>query len=93
MIMPKKKKSYDDDDGRVIADMSGVTKQNLFGFQPRYMDEKEPDIPKPERNEGDYIQTDERFAFLGGAMKASLLIGAVYIAVFGVVIWLLTLIL
>ena len=94
--MARKKKVYDDDDGRTIVDMSGVTRPNLLGIQPRYMDEPAPkrEEAKPERPwEDDSIQRGERSALVGGAMKASLLIGGVYIGGFGLFIWLLTLIL
>lgn len=97
--MAKKKKTYDDDDGRVVADMSGVTRPNPFGIQPRYMDESKPNIPdEPQKNddrpwEDNSMQPNEQLAFLGGAMKASVLIGGVYIGAFGLFIWLLTLVL
>jgi len=48
----KKKRIYDDDDGRTIADMSGVRRRNLF-MPNRYDDEVSEPIEPFRREEGD----------------------------------------
>lgn len=97
--MARRKKIYDDDDGRTIVDMSAVEKPNLLSFNPAYMDRKEP---KPEKDETpkqdrpweakkDDMPKGARRAFVWGALKASLLIYAAFGCGLGLVIWLITL--
>ena len=76
----KKQKTYDDDDGRTIADMSGVGRSGTF----RKPDDEE--APKE-----DYT-SDQRKAAVGGALSAALLIAGAFIGAGAIVIALLTLI-
>lgn len=91
------RKVYDDDDGRTVFDMSSVEKPNLFGFNPRYMDEE------PTRSDDDAAANDRpwednempkemRRAYVWGALKASLLIASAFVGAIGIAIYLLTLI-
>ena len=90
------KKVYDDDDGRTIADMSGLDFPGAFSFRG-----VRPKKPEPE-GKGDQPETDDRpweaqmgqlskcelrMAILG-ALKAAMLIALAYIAGLGLLIWL-----
>ena len=98
--MARRKKVYDDDDGRTIADMSGITPQRLF--LPKLPDGKGREGPKEPTEgspEGDrpweadqYAPSkEERRWYMLGALKAALLIAAAFIAAFGLLIVLLIL--
>lgn len=105
------------DDGRTVADMSGVEKRPLysmwFGLRDRpvkrrgrsgspHSNGSRGDVPSeyreslgdaaPEYREAPRLDLspEERRAAILGAMKASLLIGLIYLAVFGAFIYLLT---
>ncbi len=91
------KQPYDDDDGRVIADMSGVEKRSAldtwFGLdgQRRQKTSAPPSSSSPAphgRNNID-LSGEERRAALFGVLKASLLIGLVYLGAFALLILLL----
>lgn len=86
----KKTKTYDDDDGRTIADMSGVQRSSLF--LPRSL-KKHGTFAKPEEETDDpqYTQEQRRSA-VGGALTAALLIAGVFIAAGAILIALLTLV-
>ena len=85
--MRKKERIYEDDDGRTIADMSGIEPQPLL--VPRIhrrrdrADFREPDAPeandRPWDTSGE-LSREERNAAIGGALKAGLLIGGVFLA-------------
>lgn len=85
--MRKKDRFYENDDGRTIADMSGVEPQPMF--LPRIpkrrgrADLREPDAPaandRPWDTSGE-LSREERNAAIGGALKAGLLIGAVFLS-------------
>lgn len=82
------RKQYDDDDGRTIADMSGVSAPSLFGHLPKRKaapEQELPDVPSMESE----ISKEERRWYILGAMKAALLIGFAFIAGLGLVILLL----
>ncbi len=95
--MARRKKTYDDDDGRTIFDMSAVEKPNLMSFSPGYMDRKEPQREEPQKPDRPWeAQADEmpkelRRAYIWGALKASLLIGACFGCGLGLTIFLITL--
>ena len=90
------KKVYDDDDGRTIADMSGLDFPGAFSFRG-----VRPKKPEPE-GKGDQPETDgrpweaqmgqisksERRMAILGALKAAMLIALAYIAGLGLLIWL-----
>ena len=85
--MRKKERIYEDDDGRTIADMSGIEPQPML--VPRIhrrrdrADFREPDAPeandRPWDTSGE-LSREERNAAIGGALKAGLLIGGVFLA-------------
>ena len=84
-----------EDDGRTIADMSGVERPNLFLFRPlKRGGREEPDIRSDGSGKADrpWEKTEmsrlETFRYVLGAVGAGLLIGGIFIAVFGLVIWL-----
>lgn len=88
----KKQKTYDDDDGRTIADMSGVGRSGMFTFRSF---KKNSTFRKPddddETPQEDYTR-DQRKAAVGGALSAALLIALAFIGAGAIVIALLTLI-
>ena len=73
-----KKKTYDDDDGRTVADMSDVDPMPML--LPRFRKGKqEPSSEQP-------MSKEDRRAVLFGALGATLLIGAVFVAAAAIVI-------
>ncbi|MBQ7160715.1 MAG: hypothetical protein IJR90_03310 [Clostridia bacterium] len=85
----------EEDDGRVIADMSGVepAAPSLFGFRSlmRSSRKNDPDDPELEarRRQAAEMSGKDTFRYILGAVGAGLLIAGVFIAVFGLFIWLL----
>lgn len=92
----------EDDDGRQIADMSGIGHPNLF--VPRFGQNGDSDAARhgapPEPGQGpapdrpweqgaDGLSPKERRMYILGAMKASMLVGLVYVGGLGAVILLL----
>jgi hypothetical protein len=80
-------KKYDDDDGRSLADMSGVEGPSLFLPRRR----KKPTEPQPEAsNDRPWEETgltrQQRRWYVLGALKASLLIALAFIVGLGAVI-------
>ena len=78
--MSARKQEKFEDDGRTIADMSGVSRRNLFGFDPnslRSAAEVEKARPhEPVRAaEDDGLSRKERLWAILGALKAILLVG------------------
>ena len=99
--MSLKKTSFEDD-GRTIADMSGVSKPHLFGARPSFLSKKEASggwSPGEEKlnklseerrqTENTELSPEERRIYLFGALKASLLIAFAYIGGLGLLVWLL----
>ncbi|MBE6990575.1 MAG: hypothetical protein E7426_07520 [Ruminococcaceae bacterium] len=86
-------KRYDDDDGRTVADMSGVSRPNLLGFrrmdeapaQPAAAPQEEPEEDRPWDTSGRFTR-EERRAYIFGALGASLLIGLAFAVGIAVVI-------
>lgn len=78
-----KKRTYQDDDGRTIADMSGIEPSPmLFPRLPRK--EKRFQAPqsagdRPWEGQEQFTQ-EQRRAAMGGALKAAMLIAGVFIA-------------
>jgi hypothetical protein len=90
------KKQYDDDDGRVIADMSDVGRQPLLipRFDHLHKSERrdmgrEEETEKRLEHEVQYT-SEERRAMIGGTLAAALLIGGVFIVCIGLLIFLMT---
>ena len=88
--MARGRKTYDDDDGRTIVDMSGVERPSMFGHLPK-SDRKNPVFSAPEDKpelpwEDNSLNRSERRAAVGGALSAALLIGLAYIVGLGLLI-------
>ncbi|MGM9521401.1 MAG: hypothetical protein ACI3VB_02865 [Oscillospiraceae bacterium] len=84
--MARKKKIYDDDDGRTIADMSQVSGQNLWLPRSSRSDKRdEPDSTADTSGEAPYSRK-ERNMFILGALKAALLIALAFIGGLALVI-------
>ena len=65
----KKDDFYEEDDGRTIADMSGIERQPTFL----------PHFHRPWESAAGELTREERNAAIRGALKAGLLIAGVYI--------------
>ncbi len=84
------KKEKFEDDGRTVADMSGIERQPLI--LPRLpkkknaQDQNENETPWEENG----MNRGERRAFISGAMTAALLVGLVFAVAIGAVIFLIT---
>ena len=86
------RKTYDDD-GRTIADMSGVERSPMLipsADSVRKLKEgrNEPEIPdRAEQQRGpEYLDKEGRRAMIGGALSAMLLVGGILFAAFAAVI-------
>ena len=81
----KKDDFYEEDDGRTIADMSGIERQPTFlpHFHRKRSDFSAPDAPRandrPWESAAGELTREERNAAIHGALKAGLLIAGVYI--------------
>ncbi len=82
-----KQKKYDDDDGRTIADMSGVERRNVFLPRiPGLREKPESDADVPE------VPREERKWYILGALKAALVIAGAFILGLGICILIMCLI-
>ena len=94
--MSRKKRVYEDDDGRTVADMSGVERPNLLSFRmpPEWKAKKEPAASENSGDERPWESTEltpaERRAVVWGAIRAAALIALTFIVAFGAVIFLMT---
>lgn len=84
--MRRNERIYEDDDGRTVADMSGIEPQPML--IPRIYkrrdraDFREPDAPDANDRLWDTsgeLSREERNAAIGGALKAGLLIGLTFL--------------
>ena len=81
----KKDDFYEEDDGRTIADMSGIERQPTFlpHFHRKRSDFSAPDAlranDRPWESAAGELTREERNAAIRGALKAGLLIAGVYI--------------
>ena len=82
----KKTDLPEEDDGRTIADMSGVEHRSLFGFSPfrrdKYSGLKNEDSPQSADDrpwEDKTLDRSETGHFILGAVGAGLLVGLVFI--------------
>ena len=87
------KRQYDDDDGHVIADMSGVGRKPLFIPDAESIEKVRDGRPEPAApqshsyNSGpEYLDKEGRRAMIGGALSAMLLVGGIIAAAFAVII-------
>ena len=94
-MMDRRKKVHDDDDGRTIADMSGVNRQPLFvprGLRDasRKPQRQEPEDPqreeRPWEKQEELLSREERRWYILGALKAALLIALAFIVGLGLAI-------
>ena len=89
--MPENRQ-YEDDDGRVIADMSEVRRRNIL-IPTRIRHEERLQAPQEARKrnpwESDDVTPEQTRWAMFGALKAGLLIFLVYAVVFGLFILLL----
>ena len=76
------KKIYDDDDGRTIADMSGLEGRSITSAFKETRRKKQEEKLNPEIRE----DKKTRRAYTFGAVGAGLLIGGIYLIVFAIVI-------
>ena len=88
--MARRRKIYDDDDGRTIVDMSGVERPSMFGHMPQ-SGKKNPVFSAPEEKperpwEQSGYSRSERRAAVRGALTAGLLIALAYILGLGILI-------
>lgn len=88
------KKDYFEDDGRPVADMSGIDRPSLFGLKREHGKDKHSENENAENGdkpwEQGYSKSERRAAALG-ALGAALLIAAVFAVGLGLVILLLVL--
>ena len=85
--MRRNERISEDDDGRTVADMSGIEPQPMLIPRIRKRadraDFREPDAPeandRPWDTSGE-LSREERNAAIGGALKAGLLIGLTFLA-------------
>ena len=94
--MARNQRQYDDDDGRVVADMSDVGRQPLIvpRFDHFHKSERRDMGQEPEAEQHPEYQVqysaEERRALIGGTVTAALLVGGVFIVAIGLLIFLIT---
>ena len=87
------KKRYEDDEERVIADMSGIERQPILfpsAESIRRVREDRADFAEPAAKSHstgpEYLDKEGRRAMIGGAVSAMLLVGGLLAAAFAAVI-------
>ena len=87
------KRPYEEDDGRVIADMSGIEKQPLFfpsADSIKRVKENRSDFAEPPvksvSSGPENIDNEGRRAMIAGALSAMLLVGGLLAAAFAAII-------
>lgn len=92
------RKEYDEsDDGRVVADMTGVERRRVMMPKRLTGTRGELQNPVPEKESPSYyyeeeVSSEQRRWYILGTLKAALMIGAVYAVGFGLAILILLLI-
>ena len=90
-----RKKEWDDDDGRTIASMSDVGRQNLFIPRKPIREERRQNVPEAEHEQSkkdrpweqsEQFTRQERKWYALGALKAALLIAMAFIVGLGLAI-------
>ena len=84
--MAREKKQYPDDDGRTIADMSGIERQPLMLPRLRKRDRQDPVQTEGTQQPEEQLSKEERRSYMFGALGAALLIAAVFVVVFAIAI-------
>ena len=83
-----REKQYNDDDGRTVADMSGVERPSMFRIRSLKKHgtfaENEAESNKPQ------LSSEQRKSYLGGALSAALVVALVFIVAGAILIALLT---
>lgn len=92
-----KKRIYDDDDGRPIADMSGISRRNIIGINiPANSDIPKQNIAESNNKKPEWVSTavnnKERRSYIMGALGAGLLIALAFIVGIGLAILIIILI-
>lgn len=86
------KKDTFEDDGRVIADMSGIERPPMLipRFKKRSSEDAKPAEPmgRDDTKPAEPMGRDDRKAFIKGAVAAGLLVAGVFALAFAAVIWL-----
>ncbi len=94
----RRARPFEEDDGRTIADMSGISRQPLlFPRMPGRPGRPEQDVgagpppaqppaPAPRPWEQDGLTKQEQLLYMLGAVKAALLVGGVFAAGLGLVV-------
>lgn len=93
--MARKRKEYEDDDGRTIADMSGVSRPSLLGQLPYRTRIRKPTdgaYPPEHTLQEDDMSHKARMWYMLGALKAALLIALAFIVGLGLLVLILLLI-
>ena len=92
-------KPYDDDDGRVVADMSEVNRTPMLFPDFSHMQKRrdigeaaEPDAAPARPQEQVYLDGEERRAMIGGTIAAFLVVGVIVAAAFAGLIFLINVI-
>lgn len=87
-------KSHWEDDGRTVADMSGVERPNLFlARRPRSPESAPPREKRRDRpGETGGLSREERRWYMLGALRAALLIALCFIVVLGLAVLLMLLV-
>lgn len=90
--MARRKKTYEDDDGRVVADMSGVRRRNVFlpqaiRFEKRLHSQENEEKP----SQAEILDRKSARYAIFGATAAGLLIAGVFIVGLGIAILLMVL--
>ncbi len=89
------KRTYDDDDGRTIADMSDVYVRTPLGYR-RLGDKRRRETEQPEKtvknDPSSGTSREERRSYIWGALSASLLIALAFIVGLGLIILLMVLV-
>lgn len=92
----KKNRIYEDDDGRTVADMSGIGRQPMFlpRLPERMRRPAAPGAPPPAQAQNDRpweeagLTKEERLWYTLGAVKAALLIALAFIGGLGLIVFL-----
>ena len=75
------KKNDFEDDGRVVADMSGVERQRLFlPRMPKKKEEESSGWESRQADDGEKLSREDRRAYVFGALGAATLVAGIFIA-------------
>ena len=88
----KKRKVYDDDDGRTIADMGDISRPATFVPRRERPQRQEREDSSPDKEHEEPFTREERRMYVFAALKASLLIGGAFIVGLGAVVLIMVLV-